>query len=303
MAFADGRAVDGEKEGMINFNAFDPPKQLTAEEIIAMLENEFEEDVSAEEEDDDEVADLADLLLSTDLLGQPIGSNMEAKTPFEEWQEKQRAESDRERTKRALAKEAEDLAAAERALAEASFEQGCQGSMEGVIDARKQIDAALKRPKVKAASVDELQLIRTPTKDDHNVYYLEHWTIEDAAKQMKLTIEGACGAAEIWACKTSQRKFEAWLLTDWAVRSNVSALCRDLTHMARFLEACREGWDLGELFVGDLAPMTMMQGELVTHLKVLAGYKGCKVLEEHAVAPATKVHEFLKDREGSHVSQ
>ncbi|KAK5123516.1 hypothetical protein LTR85_002554 [Meristemomyces frigidus] len=131
--------------------------------------------------------------------------------------------------------------------------------------------------------------------DPANVFYQPHWTLNDAAQQIWLTIHGAHGACKHWTTDYTPKHFEELVRAKKRVLEALQALCRDIYWIAQFLQFGRPDMEMNALPAQMLVDVQEMLPVLINELGRLAEYEGCGWLHQDAVRPALDVQKMLAD--------
>ncbi|KAI7318580.1 hypothetical protein KC315_g10020 [Hortaea werneckii] len=267
-----------------------------AQEDQGQVEDEDEDEAEAEverygEEDEEsgpEDLGLEDLLLSTDLL-----SLSDSKAMYAQWEDR-KPPSPTPGTDEIREQEEIDTAFVEAIHATNAIKWGNSASIRDISPSSNNASttkASQKRPSARATQQTPFKL-HVPRDYGNNPYYTADTTLEDAAKQIRLTLTEANASCKQWT-SLSCEEFESLIQSDRDMQARLNAMCQDLGYMAQLVEYGREGWDSAALSKMVLHEVCEVGGELVEKLRMLAGYNGCELLEKIAVAPLVRVWKGL----------
>ncbi|KAI7082345.1 hypothetical protein KC356_g8447 [Hortaea werneckii] len=290
---------EGQGEGEVEGGVEVVDEDLGQDEDQGQVEDDYEDEVGAQVEeygDEDEQsgpeqASFEDLLLSTDLL-----SLRDSKAMYAQWQDRKPSRPTCG-TDDIEAQDEIDTAFVEAIHATNAIKWGNSASIRDICPSSNDTTttkSAQKRPSARATQQTPFKL-HVPRDDGKIPYYTADWTIEDAAKHIRLTLNEANASCNQWISLHSREEFESLVQKDGEVRTRLNAICQDLGYMAQLGEYGREGWELAELSEMVLSEVCEIGGELVERLKVLAGCKGCEMLEKIAVAPLVRVWKGLSE--------
>ncbi|GAB1730179.1 hypothetical protein NU195Hw_g7484t1 [Hortaea werneckii] len=281
--------VEGEGEGEDQGEGGD---QIQAEDDVEDDTEAGVEDYGDEDEDSGpEEATLDDLLLSTDLL-----SLSDSKAMYGQW-EPRKSSRPTLGTDNIKEQEEIDTAFVEAIHATNAIKWGNSASILDLSPFSNNTSTtkpSQKRPSARATQQIPFKL-HVPRDYGKNPYYTADWTLEDAAKQIRLTLTEANASCRQWISLHSREEFESQVQKDGEMQARLNAICQDLGYMAQLVEYGREGWNLAELSKMVLGEVSEVGGELVERLRVLAGYRGCEMLEKIAVAPLVRVWKGLSE--------
>ncbi|KAI6861115.1 hypothetical protein KC338_g6709 [Hortaea werneckii] len=279
-----GRVVgEGEGEGEDQGGGEDQGQVEDEDEDEA--EAEAEDYGDEDEESGPEEASLDDLLLSTDLL-----SLNDSKAMYAQWKDHEPSKPT-PGTDDNKEQEEIDIAFVEAIHASNAIKWGNSTSIRDISPSSNNTSTtktSQKRPSARVTQRAPFKL-HVPRDYGKNPYYTADWTLEDAGKQIRLTLTEANASCEQWISLHSREEFESLIQKDGEIQARLNTLCQDLGYMAQLVEYGREGWDLAELSKMVLGEVSEVGGELVERLRMLAGYKGCEMLEKIAVAPLVRV--------------
>ncbi|KAI7216164.1 hypothetical protein KC333_g5020 [Hortaea werneckii] len=287
----DGNAGGGEDEG--------EDGAQDQEEDQGQVEDEDEDEAEAEvvrygEEDEEsgpEDLGLEDLLQSTDLL-----SLSDSKAMYAQWEDRKPSRTT-PKTDDIREQEEIDTAFVEAIHASNAVKWGNSASIRDISPASNNASTtkpSQKRPSARATQQTPFKL-HVPRDCGKNPYYTADTTLEDAAKQIRLTLTEANASCKQWISLHSREDFESLIQKDREVQVRLNTMCQDLGYMAQLVEYGREGWDSAALSKMVLDEFGEVGGDLVERLRVLAGYKGCEMLEKIAVAPLVRVWKGLSE--------
>ncbi|KAI6903567.1 hypothetical protein KC318_g1799 [Hortaea werneckii] len=286
----DGNAGRGEDEGEDGAHDQEEDQGQVGDEDEDEAEAEVERYGEEDEESGPEDLGLEDLLLSTDLL-----SLSDSKAMYAQWEDRKppsltpRADDIREQ-------EQIDTAFVEAIHASNAVKWGNSASIRDISPSPNDTSttkASQKRPSARATQQTPFKL-HVPRDYGNNPYYTADTTLEDAAKQIRLTLTEANASCKQWT-SLSCEEFESLIQSDRDMQARLNAMCQDLGYMAQLVEYGREGWDSAALSKMVLHEICEVGGELVERLRALAGYKGCELLEKIAVAPLVRVWKGLSE--------
>ncbi|GAB1744783.1 hypothetical protein NU219Hw_g2599t1 [Hortaea werneckii] len=246
--------------------------------------NEDEEIVS-------EGASLEDLLVSTDLL-----SLSDSKATYAQWEDRTPSRPT-PGTDDIKEQEEIDIAFVEAIHATNAMKWGSSASIRDISPSSNDASTtktSQKRPTARATQQTPFKL-HIPRDYGKNPYYTADWTLEGAAKQIRLTLAEANASCKQWISLHSREEFESLIQRDREIGERLNAMCQDLGYIAQLVEYGREGWNSAELSKMVLTEVCEVGGELVDRLRVLAGYQGCQMLEKIAVAPLVRVWKGLSE--------
>ncbi|KAI7199167.1 hypothetical protein KC316_g1809 [Hortaea werneckii] len=254
----------------------------------AEAEAEVERNGEEDEESGPEGLGLEDLLLSTDLL-----SLSDSKAMYAQWEDRKPSRPT-PRTDNIKEQEEIDTAFVEALHATNAVKWGNSASIRDISPASN--DTSTTKPSQKRSTARATQQtpfkLHIPRDYGKNPYYTADWTLEDASKHIRLTLTEANASCKQWL-SLSCEEFESLIQSDRDMRARLNARCQDLGYMAQLIEYGRDGWDSAALSKMVLGEVYEVGGELVERLRVLAGYKGCEMLEKIAVAPLVRVWKGL----------
>ncbi|KAI7151700.1 hypothetical protein KC349_g9357 [Hortaea werneckii] len=261
------------------------------------VEDEDEDEAEVErygEEDEEsgpEDLGLEDLLLSTDLLSLSDGKAM-----YAQWEDRKPSRPT-PRNDNIKEQEEIDTAFVEAIHASNAVKWGNSASIRDISPSSNNASTtkpSQKRPTARATQQTPFTL-HVPRDYGKSPYYTADWTLEDAAKRIRLTLAEANTSCKQWITLHSREDFEYLLQKDREVQARLNAMCQDLGYMAQLVEYGREDWDSAALSKMVLDEVYEVGGELMERLRVLAGYKGCELLEKIAVAPLVRVWKGLSE--------
>ncbi|KAI7552914.1 hypothetical protein KC331_g1577 [Hortaea werneckii] len=288
-----GDAGGGEDKGEDGFQ--DQEADQGQSEVEDEDEAEAEAEVERYGEDDEESGPqdpgLEDLLLSTDLL-----SLSDSKAMYAQWEDRKpfRPTPGNDDIRE---QEEVDTAFVEAIHASNAVKWGNSASIRDISPSSNNASTtkpSQKRPTARATQ-QTLFKLHIPRDYGKNPYYAPDCTPEDAAKQIRLTLTEANASCKQWISLHSREDFESLIQKDREMQGRLNAMCQDLGYMAQLVEYGRDGWDSAELSKMVLGEVCEAGGELVERLRVLAGYKGCEMLEKIAVAPLVRVWKGLSE--------
>ncbi|KAI6805972.1 hypothetical protein KC365_g19093 [Hortaea werneckii] len=275
-----GRGEDGGEDGAHDQEE-DQGQVEDEDEAEAEVERYGEED----EESGPEDLGLEDLLLSTDLL-----SLSDSKAMYAQWEDR-KPPNPTPGTDEIREQEEIDTAFVEAIHASNAVKWGNSASIRDISPSSTDASttkASQKRPSARATQQTPFKL-HVPRDYGNNPYYTADTTLEDAAKLIRLTLTEANALCKQWISLHIREEFESLIQSDREMQARLNTMCQDLGYMAQLVEYGREGWDSAALSKMVLDEIYEVGGELVERLRVLAGYKGCKLLEKVAVAPLVRV--------------
>ncbi|KAI7643240.1 hypothetical protein KC318_g21195, partial [Hortaea werneckii] len=281
-----GGDEDGGEDGVQDQEEDQSPVE-DEDEAEAEVERYGEED----EESGPEDLGLEDLLLSTDLL-----SLSDSKAMYAQWEDRKPPRPPL-RTDDIREQEEIDTAFVEAKHASNAVKWGNSASIRDISPSSN--DASTTKASQKRSSARATQQIpfklHIPRDYGKNPYYTADWTLEDAAKQIRLTLTEANASCKQWISLHSREEFESLIQRDREMQARLNVICQDLGYMAQLVEYGREGWDSAALSKMVLDEVCEVGGELVERLRVLAEYKGCEMLEKISVAPLVRVWKGLSE--------
>ncbi|KAI7230456.1 hypothetical protein KC330_g6939, partial [Hortaea werneckii] len=281
-------AAGGEDKGEDRVQDQADDQGQVEEDDEAEAEAEVERYGEEDEESGPEGLGLEDLLLSTDLL-----SLSDSKAMYAQWEDRKPSRPT-PRTDKIKEQEEIDTAFVEAIHATNAVKWGNSASIRDISPASN--DTSTNKPSQKRSTARATQQtpfkLHIPRDYGKNPYYTADWTLEDAAKHIRLTLTKANASCKQWL-SLSCEEFESLVQSDRDMRARLNAMCQDLGYMAQLIEYGRDGWDSAALSKMVLGDVYEVGGELVERLRVLEGYKGCEMLEKIAVAPLVRVWKGL----------
>ncbi|KAI6805616.1 hypothetical protein KC332_g14435 [Hortaea werneckii] len=239
-----------------------------ADEAEAEAEDYGDED----EESGPEEASLDDLLLSTDLL-----SLNDSKAMYAQWKDRKPSKPT-PGTDDTKEQEEIDIAFVEAIPATNAIKWGNSASIRDISPSSNDpstIKPSQKRPSARATR-HILFKLHVPRDYGKNPYYTADWTLEDAAKHIRLTLTEANTSCKQWLPLHSREEFESLIQKDGEMQSRLNNLCQDLGYMAQLVEYGREGWDLAELSKMVLDEVSEAGGSWLEGLGCWLGIRGVR---------------------------